>query len=242
MGNQWFKFYGGEYLSDPKIERLSPLERSCWLTLLCLASMSSDKEGTIQFLTVESLLNKSGIQFDPYRPEEWEKALSVLKKFASMNMIEIKDDGNIFIKNWAKRQESHLTNAERQARFRNKHSNSIILEKTDELVTEQSYESNARIEENRIEKREESSILELEKPSKELLEEMTLKFKCTEPEVRTKANTLADYCRSKGKKYKNYKAFLSNALRKDFGERPPRQKQPIYDMSDGKTARIIGYK
>ena len=97
MAQQWFKFYGGDYLSDPKIERLSPLERSCWITILCMASMG--KDGLIEFLTVESLLNRSGIRFDPYQPEEWENALSVLTKFKKLNMIEMTDDGCIIVKN-----------------------------------------------------------------------------------------------------------------------------------------------
>jgi hypothetical protein len=86
-----------------------------------------------------------------------------------------------------------------------------------------------------------STLKLLEKLPKEIIEELSLKFKCSESEIRTKANSLADYCRAKGKKYKDYKAFLSNALRKDFGERPPREKVPLYDTSSG-TAKIIGYK
>ncbi len=112
---KWFKFYGGEYLSDPKIERLSPIERSCWLTILCMASMT---DGVIEFLTVESLLNRSGIQFDPYHPEEWEKALSVLVKFEKLKMIETTTDGQIIVKNWEKRQEHNLTGAERVTKHR----------------------------------------------------------------------------------------------------------------------------
>ena len=142
MANQWFKFYGGEYLSDPKIERLSPLERSCWVTLLCLASMNG--KGKIEFLTVESLLNKSGIQFDPYRPEEWENALSVLKKFQKMKMIDVSEDGDILIINWDKRQEHNLTVAERVAKHRAKKRN--VTTNVTNVTTEEN-----RIEENRIE-------------------------------------------------------------------------------------------
>lgn len=118
---KWFKFYGGEYLSDPKIERLSPLERSCWLTLLCMASMN--EIGKIEFLTIESLLNRSGIQFDPYYPEQWEKSLSVLVKFKNLKMIDTTDDGTIIIKNWEKRQEHNLTVAERVYKHRQKKKN-----------------------------------------------------------------------------------------------------------------------
>lgn len=81
----------------------------------------------------------------------------------------------------------------------------------------------------------------LEELPKEVVEEFKVRFKCEDSEIRTKARILADYCRSKGKRYKDYKAFLANALRKDFGERPPKARVPIYDTSSGK-AIITGYK
>ncbi len=115
--NQWFKFYGGEFLSDPKIASLSAQERSCWITLLALASISSTP-GVIEYLTVEVLLEKSGIAWDPYNPEQWDKALSVMEKFVRMKMITKSDEGVLEILNWKKRQETALTNAERQAKYR----------------------------------------------------------------------------------------------------------------------------
>jgi len=142
--NQWFKFYGGEYLSDQKIERLNPIERSCWVTLLCLASMNGS--GTIKHLTVQTLLNKSGIQYDPYHPEEWEGALSILEKLESLEMIDRKDAGMITIINWSKRQETNLTVAQRVAKHREKKkSNENVTINVTNVTTEEN-----RIEENRI--------------------------------------------------------------------------------------------
>lgn len=115
LAQKWFKFYGQEYLSDPKIERLKPAERSCWLTLLCMGSLT---EGEIRFLTIESLLTRSGIQFDPYHPEEWEACLGILKKFQDLEMIECSETGDIILLNWEKRQEQNLTGAERTRNFR----------------------------------------------------------------------------------------------------------------------------
>lgn len=146
MANQWFKFYGGEYLSDPKIERLTPVERSCWLTLLCMASMSND--GILEYLTKESLLNKSGVRFNPYDDTEWDNALLVLEKFQNLNMIEVSDNGNIIIKNWKKRQESYLTDAERARNYRDR--KKIRHDFVTDHVTNVTLEEN-RIEENRIE-------------------------------------------------------------------------------------------
>jgi hypothetical protein len=153
MANQWFKFYGGEYLADPKIERLTPIERSCWLTILCMASMSDD--GVIQFLTVETLLNRSGIQFDPYHPEEWEGALGVLTKFSNLKMIDAGIDGRITLINWDKRQEHAMTVAERVAKHRakSKVSNENVTSRVTNVTTEEK-----RIEENRIEQKKEIAI------------------------------------------------------------------------------------
>lgn len=122
MALQWFKLYGLEYLSDPKISSLTAQERSCWLTLLCLASVSTTI-GTIEFLDVSSLLEKSGIKWDPYHPEEWDAAKAVLTKFERLKMIVLNDDGSIVLKNWNKRQEHNLTVAERVAKTRLKQKN-----------------------------------------------------------------------------------------------------------------------
>lgn len=69
------------------------------------------------------------------------------------------------------------------------------------------------------------------------LEEFTTKFTCNRTQVLTKAEQLFNWCKSKGKTYKDYKAFLRNALSKDYGHRVPsvnamdiiRQKQAEYE-------------
>jgi len=118
MANTWFKFYGGEYMSDAKIGRLDPAERSCWITLLCLASMSDS--GVIKYLSIEDLLIKSGIKWDPYNTGDWEKCQNVLVKFSQMKMIKVStDESSIKIINWAKRQErTAQTPYERTKKYR----------------------------------------------------------------------------------------------------------------------------
>ena len=44
-------------------------------------------------------------------------------------------------------------------------------------------------------------------------------FNCNEKQVVSKGEELYSYCMAKGKMYKDYKHFLANALRKDFGVR-----------------------
>lgn len=140
MANQWFKFYGAEYLSDPKMDRLTVQERSCWLTLLCMASQSN---GIIKYLSIEGLLNKSGIHFDPYDSSEWDNAQNVLRTFEQYEMISIHKNGNVEIKNWEKRQEHNLTVAERVAKSRANKKN--VTSDVTSVTTDKN-----RIEENRV--------------------------------------------------------------------------------------------
>ena len=210
MANQWFKFYGGEYLSDPKIESLTATERSCWITLMCLASNSSN-EGIIKYLTIESLLNKSGIQLNPYDTEEWDNSLSVLVKFQKMKMIEIKEDGNIIILNWDKRQERMMTNAQRQAKYReNKKSN----EKVTRVTTKVTLEEN-RIEENRIDKNtygDFKNVLLTDEEYQRLIE------KFGEPNTKILIEQLSTGIASKGYKYKSHCATIQSWAMRKFQE------------------------
>lgn len=130
MANQWFKFYGGEYLSDPKIVQLNAHERSCWITLLCLASQS--EKGEIKFLSEKQLLVMSGVTENASN--------DVLHKFEQLDMIRI-SNGIVTIINWEKRQYSE--GYSRVKRFRERQSNT---------------KANDRIEENRREENRIESI------------------------------------------------------------------------------------
>lgn len=146
MVNPWFKFYGGEYLSDPKIECMNSTERSCWITLLSLANASS-VPGIIEYLTPEVLLRKSGVE---QGSEEWTRSLKVLEKFVTMKMIKKNDNGGIEILNWSKRQDSNMNATERSRKFRLKER---LNSKLETLETERN--ENETLEENRIDKKRE---------------------------------------------------------------------------------------
>jgi len=214
MANQWFKFYGGEYLSDPKIGRLSPAERSCWITLLSMASMSDD--GIIKYLDIDDLLEKSGIHHNPYNEGDWEKCQNVLVKLSQMKMLSVDDKESIIqIINWSKRQEYNMTIAERVAKHRqNKKCNKNVTIDVTNVTTEES-----RIEENRIENNIYKQISYLQKLPDNDIEEFNKRFDCSKKAIQSKAEDLVNYCKSKGKVYKDYRAFLLNALKKDFPER-----------------------
>lgn len=81
---------------------------------------------------------------------------------------------------------------------------------------------NVVLDKKRIDKkrREESkpnqSISFLEKIPSQDLQELSEKYKIAPKGIQSKAFDLKLYCESKGKSYKNYRAFLENALRKDL--------------------------
>lgn len=136
---EWFKFYGAEFLSDPKVFALSPSERGVFITLLSLASMAGNDLGQVEYLTAERLAAASGA--DP-SDEEWDISVGTLEKLQRLKIIEIESNGTVTILNWRKRQERYLSNAERQKRHREK-------QKRNAEVTQDSNKSNARIEKNR---------------------------------------------------------------------------------------------
>ncbi len=114
---KWFKFYGQDYLSDPKMLALTGSERSCWITLLCYSSVNDN--GMITFLSEEQLMIQAGVGLTS---EEWDKTKGVLEKFKKLKMIRI-DNGEITLENWQKRQETNLTSYERVKRHREKKRN-----------------------------------------------------------------------------------------------------------------------
>lgn len=111
---KWFKFYGPEYVSDPKILSLSAAERSCWITLLCYASMG-EENGVIKHLTERGLVLQSGLSTEL----STDGNTHILEKFENMEMLKV-DNGVITLLNWQKRQQTNLTGYERVKRYREK--------------------------------------------------------------------------------------------------------------------------
>lgn len=125
MINQWFKMYGGEYLSDPKMKSLTDSERSCWITLLCYASISS-VEGEVMHLTEKQLMLDSSI--NPLG-ENWNKTIGVLSKFEKLGMTKIGGVGQIVIIHWNERQERlNMSGYDRIKRHRERTKNKEQIE------------------------------------------------------------------------------------------------------------------
>jgi hypothetical protein len=125
MANPWFKFYGSEYLSDPKFFGLGAYERSCWITILSLASQTED--GVINFFSESQLYAYSGIS--PVENQD----LKVLDKFQELGMIDL-CNGVVTVKNWNKRQRSE--GYERVKAFRQRQSNANVTDREKEREKE----------------------------------------------------------------------------------------------------------
>lgn len=207
MVNPWFKFYGSEYLSDPKIGILNGQERSCWVTLLCLAGNSSTP-GIIEYLTVEVLLEKSGIHFDAYDNDEWIKILGVLERFERMKMIKWHLDGTIEVLNWKKRQETNLTDAERAKSYRDR--------KKERHANVTDNVTNVTQEENRKEKKRIYTTKYGEFQKVQLSDEEYTKLveKYGKGAATTLIGELDGYLEASGKRYKSHYATLLNWARR----------------------------
>lgn len=99
--------------------------------------------------------------------------------------------------------------------------------------------------EKRREERERpnASVFFLEKLPSQDLHELSEKYKIAPRGIQAKAIDLKLYCESKGKSYRNYRAFLENALRKDAIklrlEYPPPRTIVIAPVDEPMTAETI---
>lgn len=103
------------------------------------------------------------------------------------------------------------------------------------------------------EEKEENSISYLQKIPEKDLQELYERFDGSKKAIQSKAEDLFNYCEGHGKKYRNYKAMLLNALKKDFPERkkptPAPEEKPEEESDRGRPfpqkfkddiAKIIG--
>jgi len=123
MKRQWFKFYGQDFMTDPKMLALTSTQKVMWITLLALVS-TSEEEGIVKNLTEERLKLLSGVLPNSQFDDEWTETNGTLKKFEELKMITI-DRETINVINFPKRQapqDSYDPDAinERVKRFRNK--------------------------------------------------------------------------------------------------------------------------
>jgi len=137
---EWFKFYYNKWLSDLGIGRLRPEDRLCFITLLCLASQSDERNGVVLRVKEEDLITLTRLPVNVYDDDSssYHRALGCLQRMEEEGLIFIRNGGEILIKNYEKRQNSQLTGAERAKKYRERH--------------RESDESNARVDKRRVDK------------------------------------------------------------------------------------------
>ena len=226
------------FWDDNYISNLDPIEKL--LFLYFLTNTSTNICGVYE-IPLKKIANETGI--------DKEMVEKIIKRFSKEKKIYYQD-GWVVIKNFIKHQntknpkiakgiEIELDNAP-------EHIRQIAYVYPMDTLSHSNSNSNSNLNTNSNTKREPerkeyNSLSYLKKIPEEDIKEFEEKFKVEKANIITKANALHDYCESKGKRYKNYKSFLANALRKDFGERPPKTKKPVYELVNG-MMRITRYE
>lgn len=147
-------------MTDPAICSLNAIDRLLFISLLCLASQSDDRDGTVRYVSNEALLRVSfldGYDDLPFRGIEGLIEADLIKRI---------DSKTILVKNFEKRQNQAMTSAERQRQFRERK----------KKVTESNgryNDSNARVDKNRVDKNN--------TPAKAGLKKMDIDYETGEP-------------------------------------------------------------
>lgn len=211
MKRFWFKFYGQEYLGDPKMSLMGPIERSIWLTLLCLASATNN--GIIKNVSLNRLKVMSGMMPGD---ECWDKIENILDIFKVLEMISYKQEETgmftVTVTNFIKRQGNLDAEDPDEVLKRVRKFRSSSERKNPVTVT---------IEKKRKEKNIYNNIYikKLSNNENEIKEFMD-KFSVSRKFVLDRADDVIDYCEAKGKTYSNYKAALRNFIKSHLAKHP----------------------
>lgn len=202
---EWFKFYNNKWLTDLAILSLDPLDRLCFITLLCIASSSDERNGVITQYHEHRILTLTHLS-----PEEYNKCVGLTHRLVDSGIIEEITSNEIKIKNFEKRQNTMLSGAERAKKYRERQKVTKVTNKSDE--------SNARVEKSREDKKRVDKSIEVSKDtygefknvnlSKEEYEKLITMF--SEKNTLILIEELSGYIASKRKNYASHYATLLN--------------------------------
>jgi predicted regulator of amino acid metabolism with ACT domain len=226
------RFWDDDYTSN-----LDPIEKL--LFLYFLTNTSTNICGVYE-IPLKKIANETGL--------DKEMVIKIIKRFSKEKKI-FYQDGWVIIKNFIKHQNTKnpkiLKGIEIELQNAPEHIRNIAYVYPMDSLSHSNSNLNTNSNTNLIKQKEikspNSYLSFLKEIPEEVITEFIEKFKVEKANIITKANALYDYCEAKGKRYKNYKAFLANTLRKDFGERPPKTKKPVYELVNG-MMRITRYE
>lgn len=174
-GQKWFKFYGQDWLTDLKIMRLPIEDRLCYITLLCLASSSSE-QGVIHDCDEDAVIKLTHLRDNPIDDDnEYTRARGCIDRFEEMGMVtKIVTERNgrnvtdVTINAFETRQNTLMTNAERQAKYREKmKEKELKQEKSNEKVTRVT--TKVTLDKSRVEKKRVDNITSDPKVSQDIV-------------------------------------------------------------------------
>jgi hypothetical protein len=215
----WFKFYGQDWLTDIKIIQLRPEDRLCYITLLCLASVASER-GIIKDYNEEIIIQLTQLSDYVYDDDnEYTRAKGFTKRLIEKEMVALDEKTKtLTINNFLRRQETSLTGYERVKRYRGKHKE-VINDNADDNDSDNDRVDKIRIDKNRKDNIY-SSINFLKNIPPNDLKELTERYSVSASFVKGRADDVIDYCEAKGKIYKNYKAALRNFIKSHLEKHP----------------------
>ena len=159
---------------------------------------------------------RNGLGFGKVR---FEKAKKVLAKYNLIEKLQQRIKGR-FLKHYIKVnylwKEASLKEVSQKVDY-----HQVVLSPSGKTETNalSKYNKVLKVNKEKCLEKNTSQISYLSEIPREDVREFCTKFKVLPSELRDKAEALHDYCKANGKKYSDYKAFLRNAVRKDFGIR-----------------------
>ncbi len=149
---EWFKFYHNKWLTDRAINNLCPQDRLCFITLLCVTSQSDDRNGIVTQYSEQEIIKLTHLDVNVFddTKSDYHLAIGFTERLLACGVIERIDEATIRLKNFERRQNTNLSDAERAKRYREKSKVTTVTSKRDE--------SNAREDKIREDKIREDKI------------------------------------------------------------------------------------
>jgi len=217
---EWFKFYYHKWLGDPKIIQLDPIDRLCFITLLCVTSQRDERNGVVSHYDERTIIRLTQLE-----DNDRKRAEGFTQRLENAGLVAYVNDTDLLIKNYEKRQNSQLSSAERSKNYRDR--------KRDESNTPLRDARHAREDKIRVEESREDKSIEVvrgvygELGNVKLSEEEYTKLgdKLT-PEVRDDLiDQVSTYIPNKrGKPYTDYYAVVLSWSRKKKDQAKQNQK------------------
>lgn len=172
-------------------------------------------------LRANSLLLRSQVfpYSDDIKQEDIRKWLGEIQKVKLIDFYRVKNDYFIQHPHW------HKYQSIRKDIYKPSTLPLNPLQKCNEGVTK----SHTKLSKDKLskEREEEKATLYLGNIPEKDLEQFYNRFDCSKKAIVSKAEQLLNYCKMHNKWYKDYKAFLLNALKGDFEERKEPPRKPI---------------